>query len=621
MPVESSTWTYPEGQQARAITRPTLLVILEKSIETGEFRYARQLALNWLSVYPGDLEVNTWLAVALINDGKSSQGVQILEKVVKIDPEYLRPFKILAEVCENSNPTGLQQALFHMFMLGERVTTSISMPGWAIIFRNARRALQEGNLDTAETYVYQGLALYQDDILGCIVHLETIRALGESANLAKFAELYNNRWPDCVAFKLGLAEARLEAGDELDAVNLLHQCVAADAYGQVCTRWWGENHPYKPLWPDKFEISLDIAIPASVSGKLGWNWLAARSEIPVKLVDRPVEPAPQPKPVEKVEPAPSPLTAVVEPEVDTAKIERKPAMPQDPEWMRKAQKEFSKVAKHVKAPDLSKSEGRYPIYVVLSTKTGLRTQYGEQTQAILDAEMQTLAAAIRGKNGWGAMVFYPDDIETTGKLGMKTTAGIDPWKIKLSLNDLDTSLAKKGGRIGAVLIVGGPDVVPFHSLPNPTDDVDEEVLSDNPYATLDSNYFIPEWPVGRLPGEQGADVGLLLQQNSPNGEISPTVRQDPESLTAHRLLDFAVTVVLAQSQQLCQYGEQQFWLHGFGLAAFVSGDLPPDWRRESPAGFSANRDEENRLQRYHQLTPQLLQLARNGRDGRMVRPA
>jgi hypothetical protein len=54
--------------------------------------------------------------------------------------------------------------------------------------------------------------------------------------------------------------------------------------------------------------------------------------------------------------------------------------------------------------------------------------------------------------------------------------------------------------------------VPFHRLPNPTDDMDGEVMSDNPYATLDSNYFIPEWPIGRLPGETGSDAGLLLGQ-------------------------------------------------------------------------------------------------------------
>ena len=61
-----------------------------------------------------------------------------------------------------------------------------------------------------------------------------------------------------------------------------------------------------------------------------------------------------------------------------------------------------------------------------------------------------------------------------------------------------------------MLIVGGPEIVPFHCLPNPVDDQDNDVPSDNPYATRDENFFIPEWPVGRLPGGAGNDAHLML---------------------------------------------------------------------------------------------------------------
>ncbi len=71
-------------------------------------------------------------------------------------------------------------------------------------------------------------------------------------------------------------------------------------------------------------------------------------------------------------------------------------------------------------------------------------------------------------------------------------------------------MAKRGERIGALLIVGGPEIVPFHCLPNPVDDQDNDVPSDNPYATRDENFFIPEWPVGRLPGGAGKDARLML---------------------------------------------------------------------------------------------------------------
>jgi hypothetical protein len=80
----------------------------------------------------------------------------------------------------------------------------------------------------------------------------------------------------------------------------------------------------------------------------------------------------------------------------------------------------------------------------------------------------------------------------------------------LSLNELDKALARRGEMIGAVLIVGGPEVVPYHQLPNPVDDQDVDVPSDNPYSTRDENYFIPEWPVGRIPGGAGTNHKPIL---------------------------------------------------------------------------------------------------------------
>jgi hypothetical protein len=61
-----------------------------------------------------------------------------------------------------------------------------------------------------------------------------------------------------------------------------------------------------------------------------------------------------------------------------------------------------------------------------------------------------------------------------------------------------------------LLIVGGHEIIPFHSLPNPVDDPDTEVFSDNPYATTDENYFIPEWSVGRITTGTSSDASKLV---------------------------------------------------------------------------------------------------------------
>ncbi len=163
-------------------------------------------------------------------------------------------------------------------------------------------------------------------------------------------------------------------------------------------------------------------------------------------------------------------------------------------------------------PKLSQADGRFPVYVVFSTKMGLEKKYGGQIQSIIENEMHRLASTIASSPDWDGLVYLPDDPALMERFGLSAVDGVDPWSLKLALADLDQALAKKGSMIGAVLIVGGDEIVPFHHLPNPTDDMDEDVLSDNPYAALDGNYFVPEWPIGRLPDENGSDPAFLLKQ-------------------------------------------------------------------------------------------------------------
>lgn len=506
----------------KMLSRETLYLIFNAALESKEYRFARQIVLSWLSVYPGDLAANSMLAKVFIAEGKTGQGIQVYEKVCRIDPEDILSQKALALAYGPAQEEPYKRTLISVYILGQRVDTSIGMPGWSTILRNARKALVENSLEKAETMVNQVLALNQDHILAGVTHLEVLRAMRDEGSLMKFSEIYQNRWPEAAVFKLALAEAKLESGDEAAAVNLLHQCVAADAGGQVSTRWWGVNHPYKPLWPGQLEAGLTIGVPASVASRLGWNRLPSGVE--------PAEPVAQEILAAAVTDK-GHQTAHSQPANDPPHTHIPAAVPKiTPAWLKEAEADFEKLAKRMKSPALAKSDGRYPIYVVFTTKTGLRDQFGEASLLVIDKELRQLAEVIKRRKGWGSLVFYPDDIECTGKLGMATVAGNDPWKLKLALQDLDAALATKGGRIGALLIVGGPQVVPFHQLPNPTDDVDEEVLSDNPYAALDSNYFVPEWPVGRLTGENSPDAGLLLQQIRQSVKYHTQAVQNPKAL-------------------------------------------------------------------------------------------
>ncbi len=596
MPVEQTSSSFSPIRRGK-IDRTTLLLVIEVALESGEIRFARQAVLSWLSAYPGDLEFNALLAKIFFLEKKFNQSIQILEKLTALDAEDIRTQRLLAQAYTLTQNEQALGAKIRVFILGERMDPAVSIPGWAIILRNARRALEEEQYQNAEMNIYQALALNQDEILAAITHMKVLRALHDEAGIARFADLYHQRWTEGLVFRLARGEAKLAAGEESEAVQIIHQCAAEDASGQVCRRWWGEDHPYRPLWPTRYEIPLVIAIPAAVAGKLGWNRLAA-----AVLSTESGEAIPtQNKPDEQVLEQKADQTALegdvwkhfeeyteaeLPAKLDEIQVQAqaKHLKKKQAPWLKETEEEFERIAKRVKNPAVAKADGRFPIYVVFSTRSGLRAQYGEQTALVIGSEMNRLADVVRQHPGWGAMVFYPDDIECTGKLGMATTAGTDPWKLKLAIIDLDQALAKKGGRIGALLIVGGNEVVPFHRLPNPTDDSDEEVLSDNPYSTLDSNYFIPEWSVGRMPGEKGADAGLLLQQLRQAIQYHTQFRRLPKKLHLQPfLLEFLRFIFrLNRPQPAAQLSGS------FGYTASV-------WRRSSLASFRPVGEERAML--------------------------
>lgn len=186
-----------------------------------------------------------------------------------------------------------------------------------------------------------------------------------------------------------------------------------------------------------------------------------------------------------------------------------PPKPADPD-LRAAAAEINRLARKFKQLPIGDMDGRYPIYVVFSLHGKLVEVYGEEA-AKVESAMAGLVQAVACLPRWGARLVLADDAQSLRPLGLTPVRSGDPWDIKLFLRDLDLALGGHGERLGALLIVGGPEIVPFHHLPNPTDDLDVDVASDNPYAANDENYFSPEWPVGRLPGGAGKDPHLLVE--------------------------------------------------------------------------------------------------------------
>ena len=486
-------------------SRDDLTAILQTALRVQEYRFARRIALIWLASYPGDLPVKLMYGQALLGEGRVQQAKKTARELIDRDPEYLEARELLARTSAGAGFGDDPAILGSILALGGEALTprAKALPktlAWVSPLRDARRALAAKDLPRAEDHIQQALLIDPDTPLTALTHLRVLAAREDTppAALQSLATHFHQRWPDCVQFILLLAEALLKGSDANQGVALLHQAAANDVTGQVARRLWGDAHPYSNLWPTRFAAVIEIPIPARVAAALGWNLLSG-GEQPEMDSDQPQsERAVAFHPISKFQPSALPRKAIHSPKSPI------------PETLRSVQDALEKVGDHLNQSAVARADGRFPIYVILSVRRGLQEKYGRKGAVMLASAMETLAATMRRQPDWGALVFFADDPADAAKHGLKPVAPDDPWAIKLALTDLDAALGKRGMMIGALLIVGGPQVVPFHTLPNPTDDLDMDVPSDNPYATRDENYFIPEWPVGRLPGGAGDDPSLLL---------------------------------------------------------------------------------------------------------------
>jgi hypothetical protein len=512
----------------RQVNRRDFITILKTAFEAQSYRYIRQSCQAWLSKYPGDLEITLTLARAYFCEGLYNRAVPILEKLSHADPEYLEVYQLLDAINRRQPLEQVLDICGSLYLLGSDYEVGKILPEWSTVLKTASNLAKQGKIADAEKGTLRASGLKSDLELIAIYHLKLEATKQDDLTLYQLANLYHSRWQDCLQFKLYLAQAKMKSGEENEAVNLLHECVSQDTTGQVAERLWGKDHSYRPIWPETLEIVLDIPIPASVAAKLGLNILAAGEMAPkstswirkegVRSGDEEHEQGSllgeSLETITRQSQTNSGGNAEKINSTERSQVGRfaSQTFQKSKSSLKSVEDAFGRLAKKLRQPEIAKSDGRFPMYIIFSSKTGLAEKYGRQTAAVIDKEMRNLCELLSRREGWGSMVFYPDEAYSTAPLGLNVVDSVDPWKLKLTLADLDKALAKKGEMVGALLIIGGHDVVPFHKLPNPTDDMDQEVLSDNPYSTTDSNYFVPEWPVGRLPGETGQDAGLLLTQ-------------------------------------------------------------------------------------------------------------
>ena len=530
----------------RKLSRQDYLQLIQHAYTAQDFSFAAQVALDWLTDFPGDLPMRYWYGKARANAGHRTLAANILDEVLQQDPEYLEALQIRLEIerqlsQNRSNSTSLQ-ALKSPYTLSDYQEWLIALEGydtptmkrpytrldvrWGEEIYPLRKSLAYAETKSDQTLLQelqnelkQILAAKADHPLVIITHLKSLLLSYRAGSLPlpafkQLMEHYQHAFPNCLYIGYVAVEIYMENGENEQAVALLHSLAARDLTAQVARRLWQPTHPFLEIWPKKLEKQLTLAVPARIAAILGWNQLPDQvSELPNFGIDIRAESEVHIKKSssgEKSNGRSQSITETLSPpedhlphQVSSPRSNPDVVIPLLSEELREIQEAFDQIGTRLKRQNFTHIDGRQPVYVAVSNRSQLN-RYMDEIQAndILDA-VQRMLDAIQTSNGWRGILYLVDEGLTLSirkiPYRIEPITQNDPWAIKRGLQRLDTLLAKQGEMIGAVLIVGPHEIIPFHRLPNPLEDGDAEVFSDNPYGSRDENYLVMDWPVGRLP--------------------------------------------------------------------------------------------------------------------------
>lgn len=529
--------------KGKNINRAALLTILQIALQAGESRFVRNISEEWLNAYPYDLHVEYLRAKALIQQGKRKKALQILIRITDLDPEFLQAHEVLAQLSRRIKADLAENARSAVTILQKSSAVPNDIATWAQHLVRAHKALDKNELEQAEGQVQAALMAQPSSPLPAITHLRLARAQGLSwLAIDKLIELYRSQWPKALNFKLMDAEKMMESGQEDEAVELLHESAAEDVSGQVAKRLWGQQSRFKSLWSSELSMAISQPIPASVSAGLGWNHL--ESGLTPVTEKRAVM-------VNSIKKKSKENNILL----DKNRVDLLDDIPETP-------LDLEAITTQTENDLNLRADHRTPSYVMLTSKQGLINQYGEAGFNDIDASLRHLLTTTSALPHWDACLIYVDDAQSLKRFNLSPVNANDAWEIKNLITDLDEALRDQSEMIGAMLIVGGPEVLPFHHLPNPVDDDDKDVPSDNPYASIDENYFIPTWPIGRLPGGS---------KNKPSDLIKSI-----QKIAANRMTDNGSIVPMqsAISRLMALFGIAKRKNRSFGYTAEI-------WRRAS----------------------------------------
>lgn len=506
----------------KRLQRESWLDIINAAFLAGRPDTARSLATDWLTIWPGDTEVSCLLAKAEYDDGQPESALARLKKIWITDPEYVPAYELAVSVLVHLQQFNLLHTVNACAAALKSSPLPENSPAWGENLGRAYALLQKKELAAARAAIEDVLALGPSLPLPTWIAARIYAQSKPPEVLESLLLQAQDRWPECVPIRLLMGQQKMRSGETTLGVELIHRAAAEDPTGSAAGAVFGDENPYSSLWPSSLEAPLSSAVPAAVSAVLGENLLpdsvhegngceqAASTIGPVPAPKNKTAPQHEhipnthgprmPEIDEKDLPKPEPWEAFQGPNSGDEHISGQDAL-------ENIKAEFEQLAQRLRMDRTGHDEdGRSPSYIILSSRTRLLQAFGQEDLTRIEKAVVNLALMVRRRPSWTAHTIYVDDPKSMGEFKLSPVDPGNPWQIKLRLVELDEQLRARGEMIGALLIVGGGDIIPFHQLPNPTPDDDDVVYSDNPYAATDENYYAPEWPVGRFPSARADEM-------------------------------------------------------------------------------------------------------------------
>jgi len=319
---------------------------------------------------------------------------------------------------------------------------------------------------------------------------ETYRRLGLDEQAGELVEMLMRRRPRPVP-AIWLAAAL--APDDLSQRELLAEARRYDPLGRTARRLFPPDAPpfalpEPPLAPLEPEVALLL------------------SEVP--LAASPLEQAPPQTARQNAAPVRAPAAVAAPKTAGSTKPAPRQAATADRESGAALQAVEEATNRLLRRTPLV-VENRNNAAIIALHRGGLMQAYGAAAAAAIARAADEYAAALATR-GVQAVTVAIDDRASMGRFaGATPAANRSAEACAQAIAGVRMAIERGGGDLDTVVLLGGDTCIPLHRLPNPSQDVDNNVPSDNLYGRGQGSELAPDVVVARFP-DGGRDGGKLL---------------------------------------------------------------------------------------------------------------